>query len=748
MTFRRRILEPLGRRAARGRLGPASGSAGPDAVRDRPPGAGRPARFAGRRGTGLRVSLTGALAAAALALTALFALAPAPANPARGPSVALEDLAPSAAHRQSARAVVQLMNRHHYRKIRLDDAFGSRVLDRYLEFFDHDRKFFLAADIAEFDRFRSRIDDALLRGRLEYAFDVFKRYRARAAEGMATAAALVDRAFDFSRDETIMTDRSNASWARTRSQLEELWRRRVKNDLLKLELAGHEPEAAREALRERYAATDRRVHQINADDVVQYFLNAYTQSIDPHSTYLSPRSSEDFQIRMSLSLEGIGAALQTTGEHTIVRRIVPGGPADRSGKLHVNDRIIGVQQAGDHRMTDVVSWRLIDVVNLIRGPKGSEVRLLLLPASAASGVQRTISLIRDRIDLEDQSASRRLVEIDEGDGATTRIGVVEIPSFYLDIAGREAGRKDYRSTSRDVRRLVGELGSEGIDGLVVDLRGNQGGSLGEALRLAGLFIETGPIVQVRNASGSIRVRRDDDPSVAWEGPLAVLVDRRSASSSEIFSGAIQDYGRGLVIGGTTYGKGTVQQLVNLAPYGGAGRLKLTIAQYFRVSGEGVQQRGVRPDIALPTLYRTDTLGEETLDGALPWEQLDTSARRAARFQRSALASAVARSRDRRRVSERFRLLREEIEYRQGLDEPDALSLNRAERRRAHARAEADRQDRLEALATTSAGEDPESSPGRTFEDLQHELLLNEAAHVVADVVSAGERRLHGLAITD
>lgn len=297
------------------------------------------------------------------------------------------------------------------------------------------------------------------------------------------------------------------------------------------------------------------------------------------------------------------------GEHTVVRRIIAGGPADRSGQLGVDDRITGVRQADEREMTDIVSWRLEDVVDLIRGPKGSAVHLQILPAGVPSGPPRTLSLVRDRIDLDDQSASRRLLRTQASDGSPVRVGVIALPSFYLDIAGRSAGREDYRSTSRDVRRLIEELRAEGIDALVLDLRDNQGGALDEALQVAGLFIETGPIVQIRRSSGRAQVKWDEDPSVAWDGPLAVLVNRSSASASEILAGAIQDYGRGIVIGTRTYGKGTVQDLVDLPSYGGAGRLKLTVSQYFRVNGEGVQRRGIVPDIDLEAITGESHGGE-------------------------------------------------------------------------------------------------------------------------------------------
>ena len=651
-------------------------------------------------------------------------------------------IGPTAAHARSARAVVDLMSRYHYRKVPLDDELGSRVLDRYIDVFDPSHSVFLASDIADFDLHRNRIDDALRHGRLDLAFDVFHRYRLRMEDRARTASELAVGEFDFAREEELELDRGDTPWPRSAATLDDYWRRRVKNDFLELELAGYEPEAIPESLRERYSRMARRVRQIDADDVVQYFLNAYTQSIDPHSAYFSPRTSENFRIRMSLSLEGIGAALQTMGEHTVVRRIIAGGPADRSGQLAVEDRIIGVQQADELEMTDIVSWRLEDVVNLIRGPKGSTVHLQVLPEGAPSGAPRALSLVRDRIDLDDQSASRRIVETRASDGSSARVGVIDIPSFYLDIAGRTAGREDYRSTSRDVRRLIGEMRAEDIDALVVDLRDNQGGALDEALLVAGLFIETGPIVQIRRSSGRAQVKWDKDPSIAWNGPLGVLVNRSSASASEILAGAIQDYGRGIVIGTRTYGKGTVQNLVDLPSYGGTGRLKLTVSQYFRVNGEGVQRRGIEPDVDFALVTGEAHGGEGDNENALPWARVKAAARwRATARNENAIAAARDWSRERLRAGEPFRVLREELRNRRRWDEARAISLNRKRREAEHARIE---EERLRVALTLGRATDDESGDESGDEtaaevteipELRDAFFLAEAARVVADYLS-------------
>ena len=649
-----------------------------------------------------------------------------------------EEIRPTAAHVRSARAVVEIMSRYHYRKVPLDDELGSRVLDRYLDVFDPSHSVFLASDIADFDRHRNRVDDSLRRGRLEFAFDVFDRYRLRMGDRARLASELATGDFDFSREEELELDRDIAPWLRSAAALDDYWRRRVKNDILELELAGHDPESIPESLHARYSRMALRVHQIDADDVVQYYLNAYIRSIDPHGQYFSPRMSENFQIRMSLSLEGIGAALRTVGEHTVVGRIIAGGPADQSGRLGVDDRIVGVRQADESEMTDIVSWRLEDVVNLIRGPKGSTVHLRILPAGAPSGPPRTLSLVRDRIDLDDQSASRRILETRASDGSPARVGVIDIPSFYLDIAGRAAGRDEFRSTSRDVRRLIEGLREEGIDALVVDVRDNQGGALDEALQVAGLFIETGPIVQIRRSSGRARVRSDKDPAMAWDGPLGVLVNRSSASASEILAGAIQDYGRGIVIGTRTYGKGTVQNFVDLPAYGGIGRLKLTISQYFRVNGEGVQLRGIEPDVDFASVTAEGHIGEGELENALPWARVrPASGWRASNRIRDAIAAARERSRERLLSEEAFRILREESELRRRWSEARAVSLNRKRREDEHARLEAQRRLVARTLDRATANEDAgESLPEvARLAELRDEFFLEEAARVVADFLA-------------
>jgi len=538
--------------------------------------------------------------------------------------VSLDGLHEDAKQRQATVIITKVVERFHYRKLPLDDQMSSSILDRYLESLDPNRSFFCAMDVADFETYRSRLDDALRRGDIEPAFKIFRRFRSRVEEQVNTALTLLEKNdFDFSRNESYRFDREDASWADDNAALNDLWRRRVKNDILGLRLAGKPEEQIQETLRKRYEGTLRRVRQFDADDVFQFFINAYTLSIEPHTSYMSPRGSENFDISMRLSLQGIGAVLSSENEYTVIQRTMPGGPAATSGELHSDDRIVGVAQGDKGEMVDVVGWRLQDVVDRIRGPKGSVVRLSVLPKSAgADGPSREITLVRDKIKLEDQASSGEI--LDQRIGGM-KIGVIKVPTFYRDFAAEAAGEKDFRSTTRDVHDLLDNFNQQAVDGVVIDLRQNGGGSLTEATELTGLFIDKGPVVQVKDADGLVEVEQDEDPAQVYKGPLVVLVDRNSASASEIFAGAIQDYRRGLIVGEPTFGKGTVQALIDLGRFvreeSDLGRLRLTMAQFFRVNGGSTQHRGVMPDIVFPTAGGAADYGERLLKNAIPWASI-------------------------------------------------------------------------------------------------------------------------------
>ncbi len=645
--------------------------------------------------------------------------------------VALETLEPTTEHREATAVILQLMQRYHYKRVQVGDELSEQIFDRFLETLDPQKSFLLASDIEEFDHVRQEFDDAIRTGRLGPAFDIFKRFRARVEERAAYARALLKREFDFTLDERYVFDREDAQWLTSQKAMDELWRKRVKNDVLGLRVAEQTDEELIETLDDRYERMARRVSQLTPNEVFQYFVNAYTLSVEPHTSYFSPRGSENFRINMSLSLEGIGAALQTENEHTVVRRIIAGGPAAMSGLVSVDDRIVGVGNADDEDIVDVVSWPLADVVDRIRGPKGSTVRLAILPGEAPAGSPpKVIELVRDKIKLEEQAAKSSVVEI-PGAGKTQRFGVIDLPTFYLDTAGLSAGLPDYRSTTRDVRRLLDELTSEGVDGVIVDLRSNSGGSLLEATQLTGLFLETGPVVQIRNSSGQVSIEEDDDPEVAYAGPLAVLVDRGSASASEIFAAAIQDYGRGVVIGEPTFGKGTVQNVVPLDRDGELGQLKVTIAQFFRVNGEGTQHRGVVPDVLFPTALDSDAQGERGLDNALPWAEVAAADYDSWTASKPDYSHMQARHESRYRSNRSFKLLIEELEtLRATREQSDVTLLEQSRKQEIEDRA-TDRDEREELLRKAfglGTADDDDEFP---------DIILEEAANVLSDVIGAG-----------
>jgi carboxyl-terminal processing protease len=573
----------------------------------------------------LRLVLALAVAACIVVLAGSGA-ARAPLSPALASS---GELVASERHRRVMRLVSEVVERQHYRQAALDDEMSSQIYERYLEALDGSRSYLLATDIAEFERLRHELDDAIARADAAPAFEIFTRYQQRNREVLRHAIALLDIEPDFTLDESFEFDRTDEGWPATDVELRELWRKRVKNDALSLLLAGKTWPEASEVLRKRYERVAKRIEQITADDVFETFMNAYSHVYDPHSNYLSPRNSEEYNIAMSLSYEGIGASLQLVDDHVTIMNVLPGGSAAASTEIKVGDRITAVGQGESGAMVDVVGWRLDDVVQLIRGPLNTVVRLQILPGGATPGsAESQLSLTRAKITLESQAAQKEVHTLKRGD-QDLRVGVISVPSFYQDFQARVAGDAEYRSTTRDVRRLIDELRNEGIGSLVIDLRDNGGGHLSEATSLVGLFVERGPVVQLRETNGRIEVLDDPEPGVAWEGPLVVLVNRASASASEIFAGAIQDYQRGLVVGQQTYGKGSVQNLYPLdryalGPKAGFGQLTVTIGKYYRVTGDSTQHRGVEPDISLPSLLSIDDIGESTRESALPWDRINAA----------------------------------------------------------------------------------------------------------------------------
>jgi len=523
--------------------------------------------------------------------------------------------------RETIIELVKHLEERHYAKLKYDDELSSQHLDRYIEKLDPSRMFFTAEDIAGFEKYRKVMDDQLPRGKLDAGYTIFNRFILRLNTRLERVVSQLYEdieALDFSIDEHYDLDTDDREWAKNRAELDDRWRKQLKNQVLSLKLADKPAEEIAPMLQKRFANQLKQVAQYNSQDVFQTYANALTELYDPHTNYLSPRRSENFNINMSLSLEGIGAVLQIEEEYTKVARLVAKGPADKQGELHPSDRIVGVGQGAKGKIEDVVGWRLDEVVQLIRGPKDSTVRLEVIPAKSKSTDQRkVITIVRNKVKLEEQAAQKKILEIPDGD-SNIKVGVIDIPAFYIDFDAMRRGDKNYKSTTRDVRKLLKELQDEDIDGLVVDLRNNGGGSLQEANELTGLFIEYGPTVQIRHSSRRVWRQGKSLKTPYYEGPLVVLVNRLSASASEIFAGAIQDYQRGIIVGDRSFGKGTVQTLVPLTE----GQLKITESKFYRISGDSTQHRGVVPDIAFPTVYDIDEIGESALERALNWDQIN------------------------------------------------------------------------------------------------------------------------------
>lgn len=538
---------------------------------------------------------------------------------------------PSVEQATAAKLVYGVLSdsRYAYRPRALDDKLSAEVFKRYLESLDPAKLFFTAADVDKLTAYRVKLDDAIKSGEVAPAFEMFALYQQRVNARVAHARSLLNKdIFRFDGDDRWEYDREDAPWAANTAELDKLWQQSVRNDWLRLKLAGKQPDEIRKTLDKRYANIVKSVAELNSADAFQTFLNAYATSIDPHTDYFDPRSADRFEQSMSLSLEGIGAQLQKQDDVVVIRELVPGGPAMLSGKLKAGDRIVGVGQGASGPMEDVIGWRIDDVVDKIKGAKGTQVRLDIVPAEAVlDSKPNRIVLSRARIRLEEQAAKGEVLSIPGGEGEPARrIGVIKLPAFYQDFEGKRRNSDDYASATRDSEKLLRGFREQKVDGVVIDLRNNGGGSLVEAVELTGLFIDKGPVVQVRESGGRVQVDSDSDAGVAWDGPLAVLINRGSASASEIFAGAIQDYGRGLIIGETTFGKGTVQNLVDLDrwPMNDGkrfGQVKLTIAQFFLPGGSSTQNKGVVPDIAFPVTVDASEYGESTYDNALPWTRI-------------------------------------------------------------------------------------------------------------------------------
>ena len=695
-----------------------------------------------------------------LSLAMAFAASTYAAAPVSAPDVpAIEVLKPLQQQAQAAAMTAQFLTRFHYKPVALDDAMSQKIFDRYLKTLDGDKLFFVQADIDKFAYARNKMDDAINTQDLSTPFAMFNLYEQRMKERMTYARKLLQENFDFSKEESYFYLREKEPWPQTEAAMQDLWRQRVKNDWLRLRLAGKDEVAIRATLEKRYDYNLTRMQKLKSEDVFQLFMNAYAMSVEPHTNYLGPKASEDFEISMKLSLVGIGAVLQEREEMTTIRELSPGGPAALSGLLHPGDRIVGVGQGADSTPTDVLGWRLDDVVALIRGGKDTVVLLDILPADAGpDGKHKLVRLVRNKISLEQQAAKKSIVEV-KGTQVARRIGVIALPTFYQDFDARRKGDKNFKSATRDVARLLEELKKEKVDGVLIDLRNNGGGSLSEAVELTSLFIGKGPVVQQRNSQGNIQIESDKGASIAWDGPMGVMINRASASASEIFAAAIQDYGRGLIIGESSFGKGTVQTMVNLDQIAHSdkpkfGEVKMTIAQFFRVNGGTTQLRGVTPDISFPSFSDPESFGESSYDNALPWVQIKPAEYQTVGDLKDLLPLLQVKHEMRVAKDKEFQFIVDDVNEYKTLRNKKDISLNETVRRKERDTQELKVKEREKLRSNDKAdGSKKDDKPATQDDGLQanersltaelaaekarkeaKDVLLDEAAHILGDEV--------------
>ncbi len=665
-------------------------------------------------------------------------------------------LKPEMQQARAAHLAAEFLSRYHYKPVALDDDLSTKTFEQYLKALDPERLYFLQSDIDRLGADRTRLDDAILTEDLRAPFGIFNLYERRLAERMRYSRSLLRPGFDFKRDETLQIDRKDQPWPATEVQLHELWRKTVKNDWLRLKLAGQDDAQITKVLDKRYDSTSKRIGKINSADAFQAFMNAYTTAIDPHTNYLGPRAAEDFGIAMRLSLVGIGAVLTDIDGYATIRELVPGGPASLSGQLKVGDRIVGVAQGAAGAIEDVVGWRLDDTVALIRGAVESTVRLDILPVdSGPDATNKTVVLVRNTITMQDRAAKANVYSVTQG-ASKRLIGVITLPSFYEDVDAARKGDKDYRSATRDVAGLLVKLKAQKVDGLLVDLRDNGGGSLREAVTLTGLFVGQVPVVQTRSAKGEVTVGRNTDTSVAWGGPLGVLINRGSASASEIVAAAIQDYGRGVIIGEPSFGKGTVQTVANLDQLAKNtkptyGELKMTIAQFFRVNGGTTQLRGVTPDIGFPPTGDDAQFGESSFGNALPWSRIEPADFAPVGDLKAQLPVLMAWHARRVQRDPDFLSLLEDVARVQDLRKKNVISLNEVVRRqeraaqakRLTARLAADGATAAQAATNALADDGLQFNERKLGPDLAAEkaraavkdVILNEAVSILSDSVA-------------
>ena len=638
------------------------------------------------------------------------------------------DLQQESQHKKAIQRIDNWFSRYHYKKIQLNDELSAKMWDKFLRNIDYNKSLFLASDVAKFEKFKNKFDDGMNSGDLSFAFEIYEESIKRRIERFSQSVALLDKEMDFSKKDAFYFDREDVSWAQNEKELDEFWRQKTKYDALNLKLAGKSPEKIKETLTKRYTNTMRRLSQSQNEDAFQLIMNSYARSIEAHTSYLSPRRADRFRMEMNLELEGIGAVLQPVDEFTVIRSLVPGGPADKTEQLKPEDKIIAVAQ-GDDDYVDIVGWRLDEVVELIKGKKGTEVRLQVVRGENSPGSAKEVSIIRDKVRLEDRAADSHIFESQTG-VLEAKVGVITIPSFYNNL-------------SADVKKEIKKLKDHNVDGIIVDLRGNGGGSLSEASLLTGLFIDKGPVVQIRNGVGNIDVRGDHDGVTFYDGPLTVLVDRYSASASEIFSAALQDYGRALVVGEQTFGKGTVQEHRGLGRRFDLfdkklGSVQFTVAKFYRINGGSTQNKGVIPDIIFPSAIEPAEWGESQEENALPWDNIRPASYAKSTDIRNQVKVLTDRHQSRIKVEPEFSYLYQDIaEYHEDRDRP-YISLNEAERIAEKEKNKARDLARLNERLKRFGFKPVESLDADKPEKLDElDPFLEESARIISDLISFG-----------
>lgn len=598
-----------------------------------------------------------------------------------------KDISPSEQQIEVCRQVVALVSNYNYKKVPLNDSLSRVVFDAYLDNIDASKIYFFESEVNNFKQSRNDYDDYLLTGELSQPFSMFNIYMDRYLNRINFIISKLDsQKFEFTDDESIIFNREKQDWFKNQEESDVYWTKRLRYDLLNLKIAGSDEAKSKETLKKRYQNLVTQAEKVNSYDAFQAFMSAYTESVDPHTNYFNPSNAANFNIDMSRSLEGIGATLRMDNDFVTVNAVTPGGPADKSGLVSVDDKFLAVAQGKDGEFTDIVGWRLDNAIQLIRGAKGTTVRLKVVSKGQDIASPKIIELVREKIILQDQSAKKEIKEIKQN-GKTYKVGIIDIPAFYMDFKAYQSGDPNYKSTTRDVKLILDSLRAAKVDAVIVDLRSNGGGSLVEAIDLTGLFIKSGPVVQVRDTKNKVDIGEDEDESISWEGPLAVMIDRFSASASEIFAGAIQDYGRGIILGTQSFGKGTVQNAIDLdqvisnksnkviGKENTYGQINLTVAKFYRVNGSSTQNKGVTPDINFPMIYPADKYGESAEKSALPWDEIKKSNYKPLASLQPSIKTLTDKHEKRMKSNKEYAYMLEDIKKFKESEDEKATSLN-------------------------------------------------------------------------